>query len=290
MSTRDDHPSWGGRLRSVLTWGFVIVFATVLAVAFGLALSRLEDRAVITVGVVALSAGVVGVGLQGIYVASQQDALAAAAYSDPDNLMGRNQGGSEGAGSAVRSYTLTVRPDVMTSMQNAFPDPTALIAGGLRLVEPGYVTCGRSVALGQVDYSKRVEFLVVSKGSASSNGFWTDVLSGQVTSVMMGGELLRIVALSGLDFAADALDAVVDLTTNDLYGLSQRGPIGSTAVPVAGGTTACSVTEVHLPWEITSKSTSTSTGSAAMASIRSASLSTAGGSTLPLLVWGVGGR
>lgn len=272
---------WSARLWLVVSWVFVIVFAMLLAVAFGLALSKLDDSGVLCVGVAALAAGVVGVGLQGMYVSAIQEAREAAAYSDPENLMGRDASAHNSDRFAVLSYSLTIHPDVMSKMQVKYAKQHLHVSGS-RFIEAGYITCAGSPSLGQVNYSPSVNFLVVGK-TASSRDFQADVMRRRVTSVLVGGDMMRIVYLTHLDFDTSDLAGLVDLATCDVYALSFRGGHQQGAVPGEGSAVGCVVTSVNLPWDLTEEGTASG-----FDRIQKMALNTAG--PIPIIVWGIGGR
>lgn len=262
---------WTWRLTTLMVWAFVVAVALILAVAFGLALSRLPDAGVIAVGVIALATGVVGVGLQSMFVASQVDTRDMSVL-DPDNLFGNDLGDPDRY--SVRSYSLLANPEAMRSMGNAYT-VEYLEKLGVRFKEPGFINCNGIITPGEVHYnSDPLIFLVINPGGKSNN-FQGDVSRGRVTSILLGGVLYRILYLTTMDFATTDTTAISILSTNDVYALSQRGLQGATPVVPESG---CNVVDLHVPWKVNPKEVS---GVAEL---------TVSSSTVPIQVWGVSGK
>lgn len=285
---QDAYPAqgWTARLWAVVTWSFVIVFAMVLAAAFGLALSRLDDAAVLCVGVAALAAGVVGVGLQGMYVSSQQEYKG---FADPGNLLGRDAGADVRPIDrfAVQAYTLNVCPTIMASLKAAF-SPAALVSNGVRFTDSGLVTCtippttgsGTSMSTYQtrlvdLDYTSALEYLVVAKG-LTSDALRMDVSQGFTTSILVAGGFRRIMPLTEIDFETSSSDTrfsdIVKLATHDVYAVFLRGA-GSHA------DATCPLAIQHLPW-------GTDSGQALSTVINAATSP----ESVTMYAWGFGGR
>lgn len=265
---------------SILSWGFVAIFTILMVVMFGLALSRLEDAGVIGVGVVALAASVVAVVLQGIQVRALLDKRDARDTSGPSDLFLRQVNILQGDRFLLRSYSLMVRPDLMNSLRSHFSSDS-LAGSGVHLSERAFIKCGNTVSRGEVSYAGDVNFLVVSKGATSEN-FRTDVMDGHVSSIMFGGGLLRIISLTGIDFANDDNNIAGGIATgNDIYLVSARGSKGSVPINSASG---CSAVDTFLPWS------SVLTRISASDALTELMVSLQAGVELPIQVWGVGGR
>lgn len=261
----------------VLAWGFITVFTLVLAVTFGLALSRLEDAGVIGVGVVALAAGVLAVMLQGMQLGTLIDTRNASEVAQP-SVRGT---ALEPDRFVVKSYSLMLRPDLMERLQLKF-NSASLEASGVHMTERGFIKCDGVVTRGDISYAADASFLVVSRGAAG-DGFRSDVMQGHVSSIMLGGGLLRVVSLSAIDFAGDDGGVALDITLgNDVYVLSARGSAGSVPVNAAG----CTSLDTFLPWSCTNILPNVSAHDA----LQSLMTSVRAGVYATVQVWGIGGR
>lgn len=271
-----DQSSMGYR---ILLWGFLSVFTTLVVVTFGLALSRLDDAGVLGVGVVALAACVVAVALQGMQLKSAVDTYDASALATPGDLPTLQPNLLRADRFLVRSYSLVTRPDLIESLHNNFTT-RALVASGVHMTERGFISCGGVVSRGDVSFSADASFLVVSRGATSDN-LRSDITQGQISSIMLGGALLRIVSLTALDFAGDTHNIASDIAIgNDIYVLSARGSAGSVPVDTTHG---CVAIDTYMPWSNLPNITASSAISHLIESVQA-------GGQVPIQVWGIGGR
>lgn len=255
-------------------WVFVSLIAITLAVFFALALSRLQDTAVIAVGAITLVAAVVLVTLQGLQVRGLLDARAAMDIADSGYV-------PDPDASVVRSYSLVLRPDHMLTL--APFKVSDLAASGVQMTETAFVKCGNTVSTAEVSFATDAQYFVVSHG-ASSGTFHSDVVSGMVSTIMISGALLRIVALTSLDFPGDVNHVASTISaTCDMYLLSARGSAGSSVVDTSS---TCSAMDIYMPWSWQSSfvNTSATTTMAAFTSTRPVQ------QAVPVQVWGIGGR
>lgn len=266
----------------VTACGFITVLALLLVVAFGLALSRLDDAPVIGVGVVALAAGVLAVMLQGMQVSASLNARNADSISDPHDLPARVGTALEPDRFVVRSYSLMVRPDLMDQLRMNFTS-AALVASGVHMTERGFIKCAGVVTRGDISYAADAAFLVVSQ-SPTSAGFRSDVVNGHVSSIMLGGGLLRIISLSALDFAGDDRGVASTITLgHDVYVLSARGSAGSVPAKAAAG---CASLDTFLPWSCSNVLPNVSARNA----LFNLMTSVQAGVQATVQVWGIGAR
>lgn len=274
-----DQSSLGFRL---LLWGFLTAFTILIVVSFGLALSRLDDAGVIGVGVVALAASVIAVALQGVQLKSMVDTHTADAMSTPGDLPIWKANSLRPDRFVVRSYSLIVRPDLIASLHTNFT-VGALESSGVHMSERGFIRCGSVVSRGDVSFAADASFFVVNR-AATSDGFRSDVMDGHVSSIMVGGALLRIVSLTALDFAGDTNNIASDIALgNDIYVLSARGSVGSVPVDTSKG---CTSIDTYMPWG----NNSVVHNVTATAAILHLMESVTTGGQVPIQVWGIGGR
>lgn len=265
---------WADRLTIIVAWVFVVSVATILAVAFGQALSKLQDAVVIGVGVIALAAGVVGVGLQGMFVASQIESRDAVAMMDPNNLLGQDRDGDPDRFS-VKSYGLLANPVAMRMLGGTYT-VAQMERQGVSFKEPGFVNCNGIISRMEVHYNADpLVFLVINPGATSAT-FQADVSQGRVTSILMGGMLYRILYLNSLDFEGSDAVALRVLESHDVYALSVRGPEGASP---AVDETGCEVVEIRVPWKVDPKD-----------AVGVSEISVSNSTVVPIQVWGVGGR
>lgn len=277
-----DQSSLGYR---IMLWGFLTVFTISVVVSFGLALSRLDDAGVIGVGVVALAASVIAVALQAMQLKTMVDTRDAEALSSPGDLPVWQANQLRSDRFVVRSYSLIARPDLMASLRANFTT-RSLEASGVHMIERGFISCGGVLSRGEVSYSADASFLVVSRG-ATSDGLRSDVMDGHVSSIMLGGALLRIVSLTALDFAGDEKNIARDIAVgNDVYVVSARGAAGSVPVSKASAASGCVAVDSFMPWSSRSILPNI-TASVAMSHLMD---SAQAGAQVPLQVWGIGGR
>lgn len=255
----------------VIFVSFVGAFAAVLVTAFGLALSHLQDAAVIAVGVVALVTAIVAVVLQGLKLRTALDARDARDMSESGTVPNPDA-------SVVRSYSLSMRPDYMKIL-TVFP-ASSLVSNKVQMTESASVACSGAAESALVSFVADASYFVVAH-AASSDAFHRDVVTGLVSSIMISGTLLRIVALVGTDFPIDVnLSAQGIYQTCDIYTLSARGPAGSTPVDKTGG---CTVTDIYMPWSGATNVSATSTLNQYTQNVQA-------GVAIPVQVWGIGGR
>lgn len=269
---------------NIVNWGVGAIFAVAIGAAImitvyvGLALSRLQDAAVLTVGSVALITSVVLVMLQGLQVRTLLDARDARDMADSGYAMDPDA-------SVLRSYSLMLRPDSIAVLQSAF-NVSALVGSGVKMTESAYVRCGTVVSMADVNFAADATFFVVQHGAAA-DAFHMDVALGTVTSIMILGALLRVVALTSLDFPGDTANVVGGIAaTSDIYLLSARGSAGS--VPVVTSTSAgtCKAVDTYMPWSWKSSFVNVSASSVITPLTQGATANL----TLPAQVWGLGGR
>lgn len=266
---------------NIVAWGFTAIFAVavlasvMVAVYVGLALSRLQDAAVLTVGAVALVTGVVLVMLQALQVRTLLDARDAQDISNSGYVMDTDA-------SVLRSYSLMLRPDSMAILSSAFK-VADLVASGVKMVEIAYVRCAGIVSTADVSFQADATFFVVQHGAAG-DAFHKDVALGTVTSIMILGALLRIVSVTSVDFPGDTTNIAGGIAqTNDIYLLSARGSVGS--VPVANATT-CTAVDTYMPWSWKNSFVNVSASSVISPLTTGAKANV----TIPAQVWGLGGR
>lgn len=261
----------------ILAWCFLTCFTITLLIAFGLALSRLGDAGILGLGVVALVACLIAVTCQGLQLGFLLDSRDARDLSESSNLL-LCQGDSDTF--VVRGYLLVIRPDLMSSLSSTF----AASSLAVHMTERGYVKCAGSVSLAGVSYAADATFLVVSRGPAS-DVFGSDVLSGRVSTIMLGSALLRIVRLAVTDFDGDTHGVAAKIAgSNDIYILSARGSAGSVPVDTSGG---CTTVDMYMPWSTGTQSQKNISARNAFAPLMA---SVQPGVSLPVQVWGIGSR
>lgn len=262
----------------ILAWGFLTCFTIALVVAFGLALSRLGDAGILGLGVIALVACLVAVTCQGIQLGLLLASRDARDLSESSNLL-LCQGDSDTF--VVRGYLLVIRPDMMSSLNSTF----AASSLAVHMTERGYVQCSGVVSVSDVSYAADAIFLVVSRGP-TSDVFGSDVLSGRVSTIMLGSALLRIVSLAATDFAGDTNGVAAKIASNnDIYVLSARGSAGSVPVDTSGG---CTTVDMYMPWSTGSNQSQKNISARNAISPLMASVQP--GVALPVQVWGIGSR
>lgn len=256
----------------LLSWVFLALFSLMLLIAFGLALSQLEDSGVIGLGVVALTACIAAVAIQGMQLRVTLSDMDANAISNPsdsntDVLAAMNR-------YVVRSYSVVVRPDMMNTLLTTFPSTSLEV----HMKERAFVDCEGSIKMSEVSYLNDVAYLVVSNG-ATSDGLRADVMAGRVSTIMIAGGLLRIVSVTALDFTNDTAGVASGIATgNDIYVLSARGSAGSVSTD-----TSCQAIDICMPWS--------APGTQNISAVRALSpITDTGVTSLPMQVWGVGGR
>lgn len=265
-------------MHEVLGWGFVTCFSLILLAAFGLALSRLGDAGIIGLGVASLFACLVAVTCQGLHLGSLLDERDAKDLSETGSRLSC-QGDSDTF--VVRAYTLALRPDKMQSLGATFSASSLAVP----LTERGYVQCAGVVALADVSYAADATFLVVSRGP-TSDVLRADVLSGRVSSILLGSALLRIIALTAQDFNGDTNGVAKQIAaSNDIYIVAARGSSGS--VPV-NTSTGCTTVNIYMPWS--TETNQSQTNKSAHNVITPLLASVHSGSSLPVQVWGIGSR
>lgn len=249
-----------------LVYAFLTMFTIVLVVSFGLTLSHLGDAGVLSVGVVAIVASIIAVAVQGTMVQARSEAVAAMAISDP----GFAQMDTDRF--VVRSYALIARPDKMNMLRASFT--SASIQQSMN--DRAYIQCGGNIEIGQVSYESDAVFLVIAKG-ATSDAFRADVMNGRVSTIMLGGALLRVVSLTAIDFTDDTKGIALGIADgNDIYVVSARGSAGS--VPADS---SCKAVDIFMPWN----------GQANTTAVQALSpMNRLVGQTVPVQIWGIGGR
>lgn len=244
--------------------GFLIVFTVTLIAAFGLALSHIQDSGVLILGTFALIASITGVAVQGLQLRARID-------SSEHQAMSNTERHSDQDKFIVRSYSLIAQPDMMALLQANFTSASLLA----EMSERAFVRCGITVSMQPVTYESDIAFLVISKG-ASGDSFRMDVMEGRVSTIMLGGGLLRVVSLTALDFV-DTDNIAMNMTTgNDIYVLSARGAAGATP-----DSPNCQSIDTIMPWDGQLNNSAVTSVSAIMAVT---------GKAFPLQVWGIGGR
>lgn len=245
-------------------YAFVTVFTIMLLVSFGLALSHLKDAGVLVLGFVALTACIIAVGVQGIYVWARLDA---SQQVDSKDVSARDADVY-----VVRSYSLTLQPDKMRSLRGEFTASSILVS----MNERAFVTKGGKVYVDDVSYSSDAGFLVVAKGAASDR-FRTDVMDSRISTLLLGGSVLRVISVTALDFAHDDHQVARNIALgNDIYIVAARGSAGST--PVDTSTTSL---DILMPWS--------GLRNVSASAVLSPLYEQTGG-TFPIQVWGIGGR
>lgn len=243
---------------------FVAILSILLLVSFGLALSRLEDGSILMLGAVALSASVIAVMIQGMSVMARLDRS--------EDITTESVAPVATDLSVVRSYSLTVSPSKMISLTSTFNASSILVS----MTERAFLSSNGVISIGDVSFQSDSTFLVVKKGAASQ-GFRADVMSGQITTIMIAGAVLRITSLTALDFSTDVNKVAYNIALgNDIYLVSARGSAGSHPVD-----SSLRCVDIMMPW------TGLTNSSAVLALLP---LYNQTGDTFPIQVWGVGGR
>lgn len=260
---------------SITFWAFVAAIAITLATFFALALSRLQDAGVLAVGVITLVMGVVLVMMQGMQVRGLLDDRDAKDIADSGYV-------PDPDASVLRSYSLLMRTDFMLSLK-VFKVPD-LVTNGVQMTESAFVKCGDNISSQLVSFAADATYFVVQH-AAASGAFHSDVVTGVVSTIMISGALLRIVALSSTDFQGHVTDTVSNITaTADIYLLSARGSAGSSVV--SASQPPCTSLDIYMPWSWQTSFVNTS-------AITTMATFTSGSSvhpTIPVQVWGFGGR
>lgn len=288
-----------GDIALFFSWGLAVAVLLVVSAFFGIAISKLSDAGVIGMGVALLTCGVLVVIIQGSYLSGKYDERDALSLADPKDLMGRKLGQSDNDRFNVRSYSLLVRADLMKRLSFAI-DVDDLMTSGVHMTESGLLQCGNSFVKGEVSFKADTAFLVIVKGSVGDRLF-QDVTQTKISSVMFGGGVFRIVALTEDDFPQkdnDLIKSVID--GNDVYMIST----GNVPKPklvnrtVEGGverdnnnehdndTPSCSVPAVYMPWS----QHNVQVNIKAVDAVSMLTMGTSYGMTNRIQVWGLGGR
>lgn len=272
-----------------------------LSTSFGYALSKLPDASIIGLGVVVLTCGILVVMIQGSYLSGKLDERDAIALADPSDLMRRSIDDSDQDRFNVRSYSLLIRADLMQTM-HASITADDLIRAGVHMSESGLVQCGDSFISRQISFANDSAFLVVVKGSVGDR-FHRDVSQASVSSIMLGGGVFRIRALSEVDFSSIHMANMKDMfDQNDMYVIStgsipndadthddadtHTNTSTSTHADVDTRVGYCKLLAVYMPWSQANVMVN-------VKAVDAIAMLTSGASSImtrKIHIWGLGGR